>query len=76
MPNSVGENQAKRKLAAGELVLSMGVNQMRTPNIAMIAAACGFHELERRSREASAAVWFAIDLAPGTGGGCTPRAAG
>src|SRR6516225_11251602 len=42
MPNSVGENQAKRKFAAGELVLSMGVNQMRTPNIAMIAAACGF----------------------------------
>ena len=42
MPNSVGENQAKRKLAAGELVLCMGVNQMRTPNIAMIAAACGF----------------------------------
>jgi len=37
MPNSVGENQAKRKLAAGELVLSMGVNQMRTPNIAMLA---------------------------------------
>jgi 2-keto-3-deoxy-L-rhamnonate aldolase RhmA len=42
MPNSVGENRAKRKLAAGELVLCMGVNQMRTPNIAMIAAACGF----------------------------------
>src|SRR5271169_6338971 len=42
MPNNVGENQAKRKLAAGELVLCMGVNQMRTPNIAMIAAACGF----------------------------------
>lgn len=42
MPNSVGENQAKRKLRAGELVLCMGVNQMRTPNIAMIAAACGF----------------------------------
>jgi len=42
MPNSVGENQAKRKLVAGELVLCMGVNQMRTPNIAMIAAACGF----------------------------------
>ena len=38
--------------------------------------ACGFRELERASREASAAVWFAIDLAPGTGGGCTPRAAG
>src|SRR6516165_10760178 len=42
MPNSVGENQAKRKLAAGELVLCMGVNQMRTPDIAMIPAACGF----------------------------------
>jgi 2-keto-3-deoxy-L-rhamnonate aldolase RhmA len=42
MPNNVGENQAKRKLAAGELVLCMGVNQMRTPNIAMIAGACGF----------------------------------
>ena len=24
MPNSVGDNQAKRKLAAGELVLCMG----------------------------------------------------
>ena len=42
MPNRVGENQAKRKLAAGELVLYMSVNQMRTQNIAMIPAACGF----------------------------------
>src|SRR5215472_13314207 len=42
MPNSVGENQAKRNLAGDELVLCMSVNQMRTPNIAMIAAACGF----------------------------------
>ena len=42
MQNSVGENRAKRKLAAGELVLCMGVNQMRTPNVAMIASACGF----------------------------------
>jgi 2-keto-3-deoxy-L-rhamnonate aldolase RhmA len=41
MPNNVGENQAKRKLEAGALTLFMGVNQMRTPNIAMIAAACG-----------------------------------
>jgi hypothetical protein len=32
----------KRGLEAGELVLIMGANQMRTPNIAMIAAACGF----------------------------------
>src|SRR5437899_10043377 len=30
------------ELKSGELVLFMGVNQMRTPNIAMIAAACGF----------------------------------
>jgi 2-keto-3-deoxy-L-rhamnonate aldolase RhmA len=42
MPNDVGENQTKRKLKSGELVLFMGVNQMRTPNVAMIAAACGF----------------------------------
>jgi 4-hydroxy-2-oxoheptanedioate aldolase len=42
MPHAIGENSAKRKLARGELVLCMGVNQMRTPNIAMIAAACGF----------------------------------
>jgi len=42
VPNGVGENQTKRKLAAGELVLCMGVNQMRTPSIAMIAAAFGF----------------------------------
>jgi 2-keto-3-deoxy-L-rhamnonate aldolase RhmA len=42
MANAIGENHAKRKLAAGELVLCMGVNQMRTPNVAMIAAACGF----------------------------------
>jgi len=42
MPNNIGENQAKRKIEAGELVLCLGVNQMRTPNIGMIAAACGF----------------------------------
>jgi hypothetical protein len=42
MTSSVGENHTKRKLRADELVLFMGVNQMRTPNIAMIAASCGF----------------------------------
>jgi 2-keto-3-deoxy-L-rhamnonate aldolase RhmA len=42
MANPIGTNLAKQKLQAGELVLCMGVNQMRTPNIAMIAAACGF----------------------------------
>jgi 4-hydroxy-2-oxoheptanedioate aldolase len=42
MPTAIGQNLAKQKLAANELVLCMGVNQLRTPNIAMIAAACGF----------------------------------
>jgi ribosomal protein S18 acetylase RimI-like enzyme len=38
--------------------------------------ACGFHELERRSRLALAPVWFGIDLTPGAGGSCLSRAAG
>jgi len=42
MRTTIGENSAKKMLAANELVLCMGVNQLRTPNIAMIAAACGF----------------------------------
>jgi len=42
MPTKIGENLAKKMLKANELVLCMGVNQLRTPNIAMIAAACGF----------------------------------
>jgi 2-keto-3-deoxy-L-rhamnonate aldolase RhmA len=42
MPTLIGENHAKRMLKANALVLCMGVNQLRTPNIAMIAAACGF----------------------------------
>ena len=42
MPAAIGENRAKRMLASNELVLCMGVNQLRTPNVAMIAAACGF----------------------------------
>lgn len=36
------ENPAKRKLAAGELVLCMGLRQARTVDVAMMAAACGF----------------------------------
>jgi len=42
MRTTIGTNLARQKLANGELVLCLGVNQMRTPNIAMIAAACGF----------------------------------
>jgi 2-keto-3-deoxy-L-rhamnonate aldolase RhmA len=36
------ENRLKRKLAAGDLTFCMGVNQARTPNVTMIAAAAGF----------------------------------
>ena len=36
------ENAAKHKLQAGKLVLSMSVNQIRTPNVGLVAAACGF----------------------------------
>jgi len=42
MPTQIGENHAKKMLKTNELVLCMGVNQLRTPNIAMIAAAWGF----------------------------------
>ena len=42
MPTAIGPNLAKRKLANDELVICMGVNQLRSPNVAMIAAACGF----------------------------------
>jgi 2-keto-3-deoxy-L-rhamnonate aldolase RhmA len=39
------EKPGQSKLAADEPVLCMGVNQMRTPSIAVIAAACGFDAL-------------------------------
>ena len=42
MPTQIGENRVKKMLKNDELVLCMGVNQLRSPNIAMIAAACGF----------------------------------
>ncbi|MCB1739637.1 MAG: aldolase [Gammaproteobacteria bacterium] len=35
-------NHAKQKLARNELVLCLAVNQMRSPDIALIAASCGF----------------------------------
>jgi ribosomal protein S18 acetylase RimI-like enzyme len=38
--------------------------------------ACGFYELERHSRPASAAIWFAIDLRTGAGGSCMRGMAG
>jgi 2-keto-3-deoxy-L-rhamnonate aldolase RhmA len=45
MPEMIGVNLAKQKLAAKDLVLCFGVNQIRSPNIAMMAAACGFDAL-------------------------------
>ncbi len=42
MASTIGPNRAMQMLQHDELVLCMGVNQMRTPNVAMIAAACGF----------------------------------
>lgn len=38
-------NSAKEKLAAGNLVLCMGVRQIRSPDIALLAAECGFDAL-------------------------------
>ncbi len=62
-------------LKANELVLCMGVNQLCTPNIAMIAAACGFdavyidHEHNPASLETAAGVCVAA-----LGMGITPIA--
>lgn len=42
MTEAVYENLAKKKLGAGELVLCMAVNQMRSMEAPMIAARCGF----------------------------------
>ena len=42
MTAAVYENIAKKKLRAGELVLCMAVNQMRSAEVPMIAARCGF----------------------------------
>ncbi len=39
---AVYQNSAKKKLNAGELVLCMAVNQMRSAEAPMIAARCGF----------------------------------
>ena len=38
-------NAAKRKLAEGKLVLCIGVRQIRSPDVALLAAECGFDAL-------------------------------
>ncbi len=42
MAAGVFENSTKRKLQADELVICLAVNQMRSAEVPMIAAACGF----------------------------------
>src|ERR1700716_2811680 len=75
MPTAIGDNLAKKNLAPKQLGLSIGGNQLRTPNIAMIAAACGFDavyiDLEHNptSLETAAAVCVAA-----LGMGITPIA--
>jgi hypothetical protein len=64
MPTTIGVNLARQKLANDELVLCLGVNQMRTPNIAMIAAACGFD-----------AIYIDLEHIAGDGGGDLRRGA-
>ena len=76
MPTPIRENRAKKMLKSNELVLCMGVNQLRSPNIAMIAAACGFDavyiDLEHNptSLETAAGVCVAA-LGMGTHPDCT-----
>jgi 2-keto-3-deoxy-L-rhamnonate aldolase RhmA len=45
VPARAYENLAKGRLAAGEIVLCMGLRQARTVDIVQIAAACGFDAL-------------------------------
>jgi len=75
MPTQIGENRVKKMLKANELVLCMGVNQLRTPNIAMIAAACGFDavyiDLEHNPTSLETAAGVCV---PALGMGVTPIA--
>ena len=73
MARTIGPNLSKQKLRSDGLVLCMGVNQFRTPNIAMIAAACEFDaiyiDLEHNptSLETAAAICVAalgLDVTP------------
>jgi 2-keto-3-deoxy-L-rhamnonate aldolase RhmA len=58
------ENRARRRLAEGGLVLCMGVNQLRTPNVAMLAGACGFDaiyiDLEHNPTDLESAAAIAV----------------
>ena len=66
-------NHAKRRLAAGELALGMGVRQGRTVDIATIARTCGFDWLFIDMEHSSLDVDLAAQLAMASlGAGITP----
>ncbi len=66
-------NHARRRLAAGELALGMGVRQGRTVDIATIARTCGFDWLFIDMEHSSMDVDLAAQLAMASlGAGITP----
>jgi 2-keto-3-deoxy-L-rhamnonate aldolase RhmA len=66
-------NSAKRKLAAGELVLCMGLRQARSVDIAMIAAQAGFDALYVDMEHSPVSLETVSTLCAGTVGlGITP----
>jgi len=75
MSGIIPKNHAKAKLKAGGLVLSMAVNQMRSAEAPMIAAACGFDaifiDLEHSATSLETAAMIAVAA---LGVGITPIA--
>ena len=73
--NRPPENSARRKLEANELVLCMAVNQMRSAEAPMIAAACGFDaifvDLEHSATSTETAAMLCVSA---LGAGVTPIA--
>lgn len=69
------ENKAKKKLKADELVLCMAVNQMRSAEAPIIAAACGFDaifvDLEHSATSTETAAMICVSA---QGAGITPIA--
>jgi 2-keto-3-deoxy-L-rhamnonate aldolase RhmA len=61
---SVVSNQAKKRLAAGELALGMGLRQARTVDVATIAKTCGFDwlfiDMEHNSMDVDSAAQIAM----------------
>jgi 2-keto-3-deoxy-L-rhamnonate aldolase RhmA len=61
---SVFFNQAKKRLAAGELALGMGLRQARTVDVATIARTCGFDwlfiDMEHNSMDVDSAAQIAM----------------